>query len=148
MTGGSRGIGRAICVALGRRGAKVIVNYASREDAAKDTAKAVEEAGAFAVVLEMVPAEAARRVTEALSIPTISVGGGPHCDGQLVVWTDWAGLSSGRLPKFVKQYANLRQVLKDAALAYRADVESGAYPDAEHSYEDDTAEQALQERAN
>lgn len=111
-------------------------------------ARAVEEAGAFAVVLEMVPAEAARRVTEALSIPTISVGGGPHCDGQLVVWTDWAGLSSGRLPKFVKQYANLRGVLRDAALAYKADVESGAYPDSAHSYEDDTAEQALQERAN
>jgi 3-methyl-2-oxobutanoate hydroxymethyltransferase len=111
-------------------------------------ALAVEEAGAFAVVLEMVPAEAARRVTEALSIPTISVGAGPHCDGQLVVWTDWAGLSAGRVPKFVKQYANLRGVLKDAALAYRADVESGAYPDADHSYEDDTAEQALQDRAN
>lgn len=111
-------------------------------------AKAVEEAGAFAVVLEMVPAEAARRVTEALSIPTISVGGGPHCDGQLVVWTDWAGLSSGRIPKFVKQYANLRQVLRDAALAYKADVESGAYPDEAHSYSDESAEQALRDRTD
>ncbi|MER3390021.1 MAG: 3-methyl-2-oxobutanoate hydroxymethyltransferase [Microcella sp.] len=111
-------------------------------------ARAVEEAGAFAVVLEMVPAEAAQRVTAELSIPTISVGGGPHCDGQLVVWTDWAGLGGGRIPKFVKQYANLRQVLTDAALAYKADVESGAYPGEEHSYSDATAEQALQERAN
>jgi 3-methyl-2-oxobutanoate hydroxymethyltransferase len=111
-------------------------------------ARAVEEAGAFAVVLEMVPAEAAQRVTAELGIPTISVGGGPHCDGQLVVWTDWAGLGGGRIPKFVKQYANLRQVLTDAALAYKADVESGAYPDEEHSYSDATAEQALQERAN
>jgi len=111
-------------------------------------AHAVEDAGAFAVVLEMIPAEVAKRITAELSIPTISVGGGPHCDGQLVVWTDWAGLGSGRIPKFVKQYANLRQVLTDAALAYKADVESGAYPDEAHSYSDETAEQALQERAN
>jgi 3-methyl-2-oxobutanoate hydroxymethyltransferase len=111
-------------------------------------AHAVEEAGAFAVVLEMIPAEVAKRITAELSIPTISVGGGPHCDGQLVVWTDWAGLGGGRIPKFVKQYANLRQVLTDAALAFKADVESGAYPDEAHSYSDETAEQALQDRAN
>ena len=111
-------------------------------------AHAVEEAGAFAVVLEMIPAEVAQRITAELTIPTISVGGGPHCDGQLVVWTDWAGLGGGRIPKFVKQYANLRQVLTDAALAYKADVESGAYPDEAHSYSDETAEQALQERSN
>ncbi len=111
-------------------------------------AHAVEEAGAFAVVLEMIPAEVAKRITAELSIPTISVGGGPHCDGQLVVWTDWAGLTAGRIPKFVKQYANLRQVLTDAALAFKADVESGAYPDDAHSYSDATAEQALQDRAN
>lgn len=111
-------------------------------------AHAVEEAGAFAVVLEMIPAEVAKRITAELSIPTISVGGGPHCDGQLVVWTDWAGLGGGRIPKFVKQYANLRTVLTEAALAYKADVESGAYPDDAHSYSDETAEQALQERAN
>jgi 3-methyl-2-oxobutanoate hydroxymethyltransferase len=111
-------------------------------------AHAVEEAGAFAVVLEMIPAEVAKRITAELTIPTISVGGGPHCDGQLVVWTDWAGLTAGRIPKFVKQYANLRQVLTDAALAFKADVESGAYPDEAHSYSDATAEQALQERAN
>ncbi len=109
-------------------------------------ARAVEEAGAFAVVLEMIPAEVARRITAEVSIPTISVGGGPHCDGQLVVWTDWAGLSSGRIPKFVKQYANLRQVLLDAAHAFKADVESGAYPDEAHSYSDETAESALRDR--
>jgi 3-methyl-2-oxobutanoate hydroxymethyltransferase len=109
-------------------------------------AHAVEEAGAFAVVLEMIPAEVAKRITAELTIPTISVGGGPHCDGQLVVWTDWAGLTGGRIPKFVKQYANLRQVLRDAALAYKADVESGAYPDEAHSYSDATAEQALRDR--
>lgn len=97
-------------------------------------AEAVQEAGAFAVVLEMVPADAARQVTELLHIPTISVGGGPHCDGQLLVWTDWAGLTTGRIPKFVKQYANLAGVLSEAATAWRADVASGAYPTEEHSY--------------
>jgi 3-methyl-2-oxobutanoate hydroxymethyltransferase len=111
-------------------------------------AHAVEEAGAFAVVLEMIPAGVAKRITEELTIPTISVGGGPHCDGQLVVWTDWAGLAGGRVPKFVKQYANLRQVLTDAAIAFKADVESGAYPDDAHSYSDESAERALQDRAN
>ncbi|MBM7504707.1 3-methyl-2-oxobutanoate hydroxymethyltransferase [Agromyces aurantiacus] len=97
-------------------------------------AEAVQDAGAFAVVLEMVPADAARQVTERLHIPTISVGAGPHCDGQLLVWTDWAGLTTGRIPKFVKQYANLAGVLSEAANAWRADVSSGAYPTEEHSY--------------
>lgn len=129
-------------------GGHVIQGRGDSADQLLADAHAVEEAGAFAVVLEMVPAEAAQRVTAELSIPTISVGGGPHCDGQLVVWTDWAGLAGGRIPKFVKQYANLRQVLTDAALAYKADVESGDYPDEEHSYSDATAEQALQDRAN
>ena len=99
-------------------------------------AHAVEDAGAFAVVLEMVPAEAAARVTKELRIPTIGVGAGPNVDGQLLVWTDWAGFTKGRIPKFVKQYANLRSTLTDAVTAYRADVESGSYPGQEHSYED------------
>lgn len=99
-------------------------------------AHAVEDAGAFAVVLEMVPAEAAKQVTAELKIPTISVGAGPHTTGQLLVWTDWAGLTTGRIPKFVKQYADLKKVLGDAAVAYRADVDSGVYPGPEHSYED------------
>jgi len=98
-------------------------------------AKAVQDAGAFAVVLEMVPADAARQVTELLEIPTISVGAGPHTDGQLLVWTDWAGLTIGRVPKFVKQYANLAEILSDAAKEWRADVEAGAYPNSAHSYE-------------
>lgn len=98
-------------------------------------AHAVEEAGAFAVVLEMVTSEAAKRVTEELSIPTIGVGAGPHVDGQLLVWSDWAGFTKGRIPKFVKQYADLRGVLGGAVKAYRADVESGAYPSPEHEYD-------------
>ena len=95
----------------------------------------MQEAGAFAVVLEMVPADAARQVTELLEIPTISVGAGPHTDGQLLVWTDWAGLTIGRVPKFVKQYADLAGILSQAAKEWRGDVESGSYPNAEHSYE-------------
>jgi 3-methyl-2-oxobutanoate hydroxymethyltransferase len=98
-------------------------------------AVAVQEAGAFAVVLEMVPADAAKQVTERLSIPTISVGAGPHTDGQLLVWTDWAGLTTGRIPKFVKQYADLAGILSGAAKAWVADVSDGSYPDASHSYE-------------
>lgn len=97
-------------------------------------AKAVEEAGAFAVVLEMVPKEAARAVTEQSGIPTISVGAGPYCDGQLLVWTDWAGLTTGRIPSFVKKYADLAATLLGAAREFKADVESGAYPDDEHSF--------------
>jgi 3-methyl-2-oxobutanoate hydroxymethyltransferase len=97
-------------------------------------AHAVEEAGAFAVVLEMVPAEAAKRVTEELRIPTISVGAGPHTTGQLLVWTDWAGLTTGRIPSFVQKYANLAEILDGAAKTWIADVTSGAYPDADHSF--------------
>jgi 3-methyl-2-oxobutanoate hydroxymethyltransferase len=97
-------------------------------------AHAVEDAGAFAVVLEMVPAEAAKRVTEELRIPTIGVGAGPHVDGQLLVWTDWAGFTTGRIPKFVRQYADLKGILGNAAKQYKTDVEAGTYPGPEHSY--------------
>ena len=97
-------------------------------------AHAAEEAGAFAIVLEMVPADAAARVTEELAIPTIGVGAGPHVDGQLLVWTDWAGFTTGRIPKFVKPYADLKGVLTDAANRYRADVDAGIYPGPENSY--------------
>jgi 3-methyl-2-oxobutanoate hydroxymethyltransferase len=100
-----------------------------------DDAVAVEDAGAFAVVLEMVPADSARQVTERLRIPTIGVGAGPHVDGQLLVWTDFAGFTSGRIPKFVKQYADLRGVLTDAVTRFRDDVATHAYPGPENSYE-------------
>jgi len=97
-------------------------------------ARAVQDAGAFAVVLEMVPSAIAGQVTKALTIPTISVGAGPECDGQLLVWSDWAGFTRGRIPRFVKQYANLADTLLDAARAFRDDVESGVYPAPEHEY--------------
>jgi 3-methyl-2-oxobutanoate hydroxymethyltransferase len=98
-------------------------------------AHAVEDAGAFAVVLEMVPSAIAAQVTAELRIPTIGVGAGPHVDGQLLVWTDWAGLSTGRIPKFVRQYADLKGVLADATKEYVSDILSGAYPAPEHEYE-------------
>jgi 3-methyl-2-oxobutanoate hydroxymethyltransferase len=97
-------------------------------------AHAVEEAGAFAVVLEMVPSAIAGQVTAELSIPTISVGAGPNCDGQLLVWSDWAGFTRGRIPKFVRQYANIGETLLEAATSFREDVETGVYPAPEHEY--------------
>lgn len=100
-----------------------------------EDARAVQDAGAFSVVLEMIPADVASAITRELDIPTIGVGAGPHVDGQLLVWTDFAGLGSGRIPKFVKQYANVRQVLNDAVTRFRADVASGAYPTKDHCYE-------------
>lgn len=108
-----------------------------RGDAAEELladAHAVAEAGAFAVVLEMVPSAVAARVTAELSIPTISVGAGPHCDGQLLVWTDWAGLATGRIPKFVRQYADVAGTLRQATEQYITDVVSGVYPAPEHEY--------------
>jgi 3-methyl-2-oxobutanoate hydroxymethyltransferase len=117
-------------------GGHVIQGRGERADLLVADAHAVEDAGAFAVVMEMVPSEIAKRVTSELSIPTISVGAGPHTDGQLMVWTDWAGMTTGRIPKFVQQYANVAQVLTDAAQTWIADVSSGAYPDAAHSYDE------------
>lgn len=98
-------------------------------------AKAVQDAGAFAVVLEMVPAELAKEISESLTIPTIGIGAGPHTDSQILVWTDFAGLSGGKPRKFVKQYLNLREDLLLAAKSYRADVLDGQFPASEHSFE-------------
>ena len=107
---------------------------AGAEQLIKD-ALAVQDAGAFAVVLEMVPSGIAAEVTARLQIPTIGVGAGPGVDGQLMVWTDFAGMTQGRVPRFVRQYANMRSVLTDAVHAFKADVDTGAYPGPEHSYE-------------
>lgn len=117
-------------------GGHIIQGRGTGADALLADAKAVQDAGAFAVVLEMVPSTLAARITEELAIPTIGVGAGPHVDGQLLVWTDWAGLTTGRIPKFVKQYAHLADVLTEATKAYIADVGSGGYPAAEHEYDD------------
>jgi 3-methyl-2-oxobutanoate hydroxymethyltransferase len=99
-----------------------------------EDALALQDAGAFAVVLEMVPADVAKRVTAELTIPTIGIGAGPDCDAQVLVWSDMAGLNRGRLPRFVKKYADVGGVLLDAARQFGEEVRSGRYPDAEHSY--------------
>ena len=98
-------------------------------------AQALEAAGAFAVVLEMVPAEVAKQVTKELHIPTIGIGAGPDCDAQVLVWQDMAGLNNGPKPKFVKRYADLRAVLANAALEFATEVAEGLYPSDEHAYE-------------
>ena len=96
-------------------------------------AKAVQDAGAFAVVLELVPAELAAEVTRTLHIPTVGIGAGPETDAQVLVWTDMLGLTGGRVPKFVKQYADLRGVMAGAAKAFAEDVVAGSFPAEEHS---------------
>jgi 3-methyl-2-oxobutanoate hydroxymethyltransferase len=103
-------------------------------DALVDDAVALEQAGCFAVVMEMVPASLAARVTEVLSIPTIGIGAGADCDAQVLVWSDMAGLRGGRAPRFVKKYADLRGVLSQAARTYAAEVASGSFPAAENSF--------------
>ncbi|EWT01700.1 3-methyl-2-oxobutanoate hydroxymethyltransferase [Intrasporangium oryzae NRRL B-24470] len=100
-----------------------------------EEARALEAAGAFSVVLEMVPAPVAARVTQALTIPTIGIGAGNVTDAQVLVWSDFAGLRAGRTPRFVKKYADLRGTLLDAARTYAAEVETRAFPDPEHSFE-------------
>ncbi|MFM1819005.1 MAG: hypothetical protein RIS61_603 [Actinomycetota bacterium] len=98
-------------------------------------AKALEAAGAFAIVLEVMPHDLATQITNAISIPTIGIGAGPNTDAQVIVWQDLLGLTKGKPAKFVKQYANLNAVISDASKAWAADVTSGAYPDLAHSYE-------------
>jgi 3-methyl-2-oxobutanoate hydroxymethyltransferase len=98
-------------------------------------AHAVQDAGAFAVVLEMVPAEVAGQVTKELTIPTIGIGAGVDCDAQVLVWPDMAGLNGGRVPKFVKKYADLRGELLRAAQEYAAEVRAGVFPGPEHSFD-------------
>ncbi|MCZ2837231.1 3-methyl-2-oxobutanoate hydroxymethyltransferase [Modestobacter sp. VKM Ac-2985] len=98
-------------------------------------AHAVQDAGAFAVVMEMVPAEIAGQVTKELTIPTIGIGAGPDCDAQVLVWPDMAGMTSGRVPKFVKKYADLRGELLRAAQEYATEVRQGAFPGPEHSFD-------------
>jgi 3-methyl-2-oxobutanoate hydroxymethyltransferase len=99
-------------------------------------AQAVQEAGAFAVVLELVPAELANSVTKQLSIPTIGIGAGNGTDGQILVWTDFAGMSAGKPRKFVRQYLNIREQLLDASKKYVEDVASGHFPNESESFED------------
>ena len=97
-------------------------------------AKAVEEAGAFAVVIEAVPAALAQMITDSVSIPTIGIGAGAGCDGQILVYQDMLGMFSDFTPKFVKRYANVGEVMREAFANYATEVASGAFPTEEHTY--------------
>jgi 3-methyl-2-oxobutanoate hydroxymethyltransferase len=112
--------------AQGRSAAKAVQIY--------EDALALEAAGCFAIVLEAVPAPVAARVTEALRIPTIGIGAGAGCDGQVLVWHDLLGLYDGRAPRFVKQYAELAPTIRDAVARYAAEVRDGTFPEPKHTY--------------
>jgi len=108
-----------------------------RGDAAEEVladARAVAEAGAFAVVLEMVPGEVAKRVTAELPIPTVGIGAGADTDGQVLVWQDMAGLRTGKAPRFVKRYADLAGALTSATRQFADEVRGGSFPAAEHTF--------------
>src|SRR5207244_9610567 len=99
-----------------------------------DDAYALEEAGAFSIVLELVPREIAQMITESIKIPTIGIGAGVHCDIQVLVFHDLVGMAFGKLPRFVREYANLRETITDAVTRWAEDVRNGNYPANEESY--------------
>jgi 3-methyl-2-oxobutanoate hydroxymethyltransferase len=99
-----------------------------------DDALALQEAGAFAIVLEAVPAAVAERISQALTIPTIGIGAGAGCDGQVLVYHDMLGLTEGHVARFVKRYADLSTIIREALETYASEVRSGAYPAEEHTY--------------
>ena len=110
----------------------------AREDEAAERlladAQGLEKSGIFSLVLEGIPSKVARRVTEAMTVPTIGIGAGPHCDGQVLVFHDLVGLREDPYPKFVKTYTNLREEIGRAVRAFADDVEAGTFPDDAHSY--------------
>jgi 3-methyl-2-oxobutanoate hydroxymethyltransferase len=110
----------------------------AKDDAAAERlltdARELADAGAFAIVLECIPEEVGRTVTESLAIPTIGIGGGRHTDGQVLVYHDLLGMTSDRLPRFVKEYADLRGSITDAVKAFSSEVANGDYPGPEHVY--------------
>jgi 3-methyl-2-oxobutanoate hydroxymethyltransferase len=108
-----------------------------RGDAGDDVVEdaiALQEAGAFAVVMEMVPAEVAKRVTHELRVPTVGIGAGPDCDAQVLVWQDMMGMRRGKTPRFVKRYANVADVMLNAASQFAAEVQGREFPAPEHSF--------------
>jgi 3-methyl-2-oxobutanoate hydroxymethyltransferase len=121
--------------AQGRSGAEARRLYAD--------ALALQAAGCFAIVLEAVPDRVAARITEALRIPTIGIGAGPSCSGQVLVWHDLLGINTGRMPKFVKRFADVAGETRRGLEAFAAEVRSGGYPTDEHSYHISDAEYAL-----
>jgi 3-methyl-2-oxobutanoate hydroxymethyltransferase len=121
--------------AQGRSAARAVQLY--------EDALALQAAGCFAVVLEAVPSPVAERITAALDIPTIGIGAGAGCDGQVLVWHDLLGLYAGRAPRFVKQYAELAPVIEAAVARYAGEVRSGAFPEEQHTYSMSEDELAL-----
>jgi 3-methyl-2-oxobutanoate hydroxymethyltransferase len=120
-------------------GFKVQGRGAEARESLLAAAAALEEAGAFSVVLECIPTELAREVSERLAVPTIGIGAGPHCHGQVLVWHDLLGIEERIAPRFVRRYAQLGVATREAVAAFAADVRSGAFPSAEESFEDPTA---------
>jgi 3-methyl-2-oxobutanoate hydroxymethyltransferase len=116
-------------------GAKVQGREAAAAERLKSDALALQDAGACAVVLELMPSAVARQVSESLRIPTIGIGAGPGCDGQVLVLPDMLGLNEGFSPRFLRRYAELGAAVRAAATAYAEDVREGRYPDAAHSFE-------------
>lgn len=113
------------------------------EEAAKKLiadAKKIEEAGAFSITLEGIPAKVAELITKSVSIPTIGIGAGKECDGQILVYQDMLGMFSDFVPKFVKQYANIGQVMKEAIGSYVKEVQDGSFPEEKHTYKIDESE--------
>src|SRR5699024_1738913 len=111
-------------------------------EALTEEALALQEAGVFAIVLELLPSPVAAAVTEVLNVPTIGIGAGPQCDGQVLVWMDMAGMS-GWTPRFAERYAELRGELGNAARAYAEEVRSGAFPDDAHSFLESRREEKI-----
>jgi 3-methyl-2-oxobutanoate hydroxymethyltransferase len=100
----------------------------------KKDAKILEDAGAFAIVLEKIPANLAKEITDSLSIPTIGIGAGPHCDGQILVYTDMLGLTTDFTPRFVRHYARLREIITEGVSRYLEDVKDAEFPNLDESY--------------
>ena len=117
-------------------GGHVVQGRGSGREQLMADAKAVEEAGAFAVVIEMVPEDAATELTKALSIPTIGIGAGRHTDGQILVWTDLLGVNTGRIPRFVRTYADLGEQMRQAVGQWTSDVRDGSFPGPDEIFED------------
>ncbi|GAG53869.1 unnamed protein product [marine sediment metagenome] len=100
-----------------------------------EDAKLLESSGCFSIVLEKIPTNLAKQITEIISIPTIGIGAGPHCDGQILVLHDMIGLFENFTPKFVKKYAHIGDEIRKAVQQYKQEVKEGVYPDKKHSFE-------------